>query len=76
MFCVKCCNGYYIVGRTNDPKEAERIARNHVDGTFACIITDSRGRIVGDCVEGFTGERKEEVTPYQRQLAQLADRFG
>jgi hypothetical protein len=62
---IVCCDGYHVIGSTNDRAEALRIAQNHVDGTYICIIQQD-GREIGNSVDGYTDDQPGE---YYRDAA-------
>lgn len=68
MYHVICCNGYYRVGGSHDAAEAVRLARDHRDGSYACIIQRD-GVIVGNCVDGITGPMQQGPAPYDHATA-------
>lgn len=75
MYKIVSCNGYYVVGTSQDPVEAVEISRNHVDGTYANIIFKN-GRVVGDCVDGIVGPTHEGSPPYDHATATgMYDRY-
>lgn len=47
MLAVISCNGYGLIGTANNRADALRIAREHEDGTYDCIIYQD-SRIIGD----------------------------
>lgn len=75
MYYVISCNGYRLIGSSNDAKEAERICMEYVDGSYANFINDSEGYTVGDCVDGFYGRRPRERYVDAATLTGMYDRY-
>ena len=76
MYHVICCNGYYRVGESNDINVVTKMCMEHVDGDFASVIVDEKNRIVGDCVDGFTGRSLDGGPPYDHATATgMYDRY-
>lgn len=47
MYYVLCCNGYHVIHKTSNKREAVRLANTeHCEGFDTCISRDSR--IIGD----------------------------